>query len=49
MFLVRLHGKWGEREGDGERNVVAHGARDYRTPIGGMGLIDPDGGFDEPS
>ncbi len=49
MFLIRLHGQRGQCEGNGERNVIAHRAGCHRSPIGGMGLIDPDGGFDEPA
>ena len=26
VFLIRLHGQWCQRERDGKRNVVAHGA-----------------------
>ena len=49
MFMIRLHGQRGQCEGDGERNVIAHGAGHQRSPIGGMGLVDPDGGLDEPA
>ena len=49
VFLIWLHGQWGQREGDGERNVIAHRAGCQCSAIGGMGLIDPDGGFDEPA
>lgn len=49
VFLIRLHGQRGQCERDGERDVIAHGAGRQRPPIGRMGLVDPDGGFDEPS
>lgn len=47
VFLIWLHGQRGQREGDGERNMIAHRAGRLCTPVGGMGLVDPDGGFDE--
>ena len=47
MFLVRLHGQRGQRKRNGERNVIAHGAGGQSASICQMGLIDPDGGFDE--
>ena len=49
MLLNRLHGQRGQCKGDGERYVIAHRAGCQGSPIGGMGLIDPDGGFDEPA
>ena len=49
VFLIRLHGQGGQCERDGEGDMIAHGAGRQRPPIGGMGLVDPDGGFDEPA
>ena len=49
VFLMRLYGQGGQCERDGERDMIAHGAGRQCPPIGGMGLVDPDGRFDEPA
>ena len=49
VLLIRFHGQGGQCERDGERNVITHGAGRQCAPIGGMGLVDPDGGFHEPT